>query len=60
MTTVYYVIEKAKDAAFARPAIGALLTAFGVAPLNEAVCGERLPLAGRISRTECAPPRRRR
>jgi hypothetical protein len=60
MTTVYCVIEKAKDAAFARQAIGALLTAFGVAPVNEAVLRRAMRLAGRISRTGCAPPRRRR
>jgi predicted nucleic acid-binding protein len=37
MTTVYCVIEKAKGAAFARQAISALLSAFGVAPVNEAI-----------------------
>jgi len=44
MTTVYYVIEKTKGAAFARQAIGALLTAFGVAPVNEAVLRRAIAL----------------
>ena len=44
MTTVYYVIEKTKGAAFARQAIGALLTAFGVAPFNETVLRRAIAL----------------
>jgi predicted nucleic acid-binding protein len=44
MTTVYYVIHKARGAAFARQAIGALVTAFGVAPVNEAVLRRAIAL----------------
>jgi predicted nucleic acid-binding protein len=44
MTTIYYVIEKAKGAAFARLAVGALLTAFGVAPVNEPVLRQAIAL----------------
>jgi predicted nucleic acid-binding protein len=44
MTRVYYVIAKAKGAAFARQAITALLTAFGVAPINETVLRRAIAL----------------
>jgi len=37
MTTIYYVIEKAKGAAIARQATEALLSVFRVAPVNERV-----------------------
>lgn len=45
VTTVYYLVEKARGAAFARRAIGALLAAFGVAPVNEAVLRRAVALA---------------
>jgi predicted nucleic acid-binding protein len=44
ITTVYYVIAKAKGAAFARQAIAALLTAFGVAPVDETVLRRAIAL----------------
>lgn len=37
MTTLYYLIEKARGARFARQAVDALLTVFGVARVDDAV-----------------------
>lgn len=46
MTAIYYVIEKARGSSFARQAVDALLSVFGVAPVNDAVLRRAVALGG--------------
>lgn len=45
VTTIFYLLEKARDAAFAREGVERLLTVFGIAPVNEAVLRRAVVLA---------------
>lgn len=45
ITTIFYLIEKARGGAFARKGVERLISVFGVAPVNEAVVRRALSLA---------------
>jgi predicted nucleic acid-binding protein len=45
ITTIFYVIEKARGGAFARRGVERLISVFGVAPVNEAVVRRALAFA---------------
>ena len=45
VTTVFYIIEKAKGAAYARSGVEDLVRVFGVAPVNDEVVKKALTLA---------------
>ena len=45
ITTIFYLIEKARGGAFARQGVERLLSVFGVAPVNEAVVRRALAFA---------------
>ena len=47
ITTMFYLIEKARGGAFARRGIERLISVFGVAPVNEAVVRRALAFAWR-------------
>ena len=47
ITTIFYLIEKARGGAFARRGIERLISVFGVAPVNEAVVRRALAFAWR-------------
>jgi predicted nucleic acid-binding protein len=47
ITTIFYLIEKARGAEFARRGVERLISVFGVAPVNEAVVHRALALAWR-------------
>lgn len=47
ITTIFYLMEKARGAAFARQGVERLISVFGVAPVNEAVVRRALALAWR-------------
>jgi predicted nucleic acid-binding protein len=47
ITTIFYLIEKARGATFARRGVERLISVFGVAPVNEAVVRRALALAWR-------------
>ena len=47
ITTIFYLIEKARGAAFARRGVERLVSVFGVAPVNEGVVRRALALAWR-------------
>ena len=47
LTTIFYLLEKARDAAFARNGVERLITVFGVAPIDEAVVRRALVLGWR-------------
>ncbi len=44
LTTIFYLLEKARDAAFARSAVDRLVSVFGVAPIDQAVVRRALVL----------------
>lgn len=44
LTTIFYLLEKARDAAFARNGVERLISVFGVAPIDEAVVRRALVL----------------
>ncbi len=44
LTTVFYLLEKARNAAFARNGVERLISVFGVAPIDEAVVRRALVL----------------
>lgn len=45
ITTIFYLIEKARGGAFARKGVERLISVFGVAPVNEAVVRRALAFA---------------
>lgn len=45
LTTIFYILEKARGAAFARQAVEGLITVFDVAPITDAVIRRALVLA---------------
>jgi predicted nucleic acid-binding protein len=47
ITTIFYLIEKARGAPFARKGVERLISVFGVAPVNEAVVRRALALGWR-------------
>ena len=44
LTTVFYILEKARDAAFARSGVERLISVFGVAPISDNVVRRALVL----------------
>ena len=42
VTTIFYLLEKARGAAFARDGVERLISVFGVAPVNDTVVGRAL------------------
>ncbi len=44
LTTVFYLLEKARDASFARNGVERLISVFGVAPIDDAVVRRALVL----------------
>ncbi len=47
VTTIFYLLEKARGASFARQGVERLIHVFGVAPVNDAVVRRALALAWR-------------
>ena len=44
VTTIFYLLERARDAAFARSGVERLISVFGVAPIDDAVVRRALAL----------------
>jgi predicted nucleic acid-binding protein len=59
VTTIFYLLEKARDAAFAREGVERLIGVFQLAPIDDAVVRRRSRSAGPTSRMPCAQRRRR-
>lgn len=57
VTTILYLLEKARDAAFARVGVERLIGVFGVAPVDDNDVRSRSP--GLTSRMPCAQQQRK-
>ena len=56
LTTIFYILEKARGAEFARHGVERLVDVFSVAAVNDDVVRRALAMAGRISRMPCVRP----